>query len=267
MPDEPRAAASPEPLNAAVTGSVGGRELSGRFRVALREHALYLDPADGNQGGGTRALNVAVRSVAGARLSAGVFELHLDSGDRLTFSGDDRLSELVVRLEQEVFAVGEVMRSSRAAGSRRAYPGEDHDRFFAPFLQARLRLEQAPDAGGKLEAVSANEIRASILGVLDSFSSERFHNEPADRRALLAELEEYVEPLLGALDRLDATSAAARRASPERAYAEWRVWRDALVDCFVEAERAWMRTAPVLREFPKPDPEERPSVSRWKVRR
>lgn len=266
MPDEPRAAVSPEPLNAALVGRVWGRELSGRFRVALREHSLYLVPADDHDGN-TRALSVPARSIAGAQLSAGILELSLDSGDRLTLSDDDRLHELLVRLEQEVFAVGEVMRSSRAAGSRRAYPGEDHDRFFAPFLEARLRLEQTSDARRRLEAFSASEIRAAVLGVLDRFASERFHNEPADRRALLAELEEYVEPLLGALDRLDASSATVRQAPPERSYAEWRAWRDTLVDCFVEAERAWMRAAPVLSEFPKPDPEERPSGSRWKVRR
>ncbi|HLV25835.1 MAG TPA: hypothetical protein VKZ41_05955 [Gemmatimonadales bacterium] len=262
MPDAVYAAGEQNVVRASVHGSAGGRELSGRYRVTLDGGQLAFVSGEGEV---PTSLYLPVRMLAGAQLSAGALVLRLESGESLTISDGDNLAALSGYLETAVCSVGEVMRSSRVAGSRRAAPGEDHDRFFAPFLAARLRLQEASDVRRKLEAVSAGELRAGVLRALDAFASERFRNEPADRRALGAELEEYAAPLFSALDELDAASAGAREAAPERAFTAWRSWRDAVANAFTQAERAWLRAMPVLEEFPRSEPDARGPARRWRA--
>src|SRR5690606_1680554 len=176
-----------EPVEATVQGSARGRDIAGRWHVSVTSASLALMSPHSPE---RASFTFAVAELEGAGLGEETLTLYLARGECLTFRESHRLGELSLRLDALCHEVGEVMRASRAAGSRRAGAGSEHDRFFAPFLAARLQLAEAADARARLDAANARELRSAVTGVVTHFAASRFPDDAADRRALLAELEE-----------------------------------------------------------------------------
>lgn len=241
-----------------VRGRAQGREVGGRWRATTTREALSLHPQEW-QGA---PLVIAVHSLDGAALDREELTLYLAEGEQLTLYEGEGLAEVSQLLGRLAIQVGELMRASRAAGSRRARPGPEHDRFFAPFLALRLKLEAEDDVKERHLAVAASELRTGVSDAIAAFAETRYPEGGADQRALLAELDEYMSPLFESLDRLDAAAIVARDASRSRRFAEWRRWRELLSESFVHAERAWMAAVPSLDEVPAVERVGQPTVNR-----
>lgn len=240
MPERAAPDAQFEQSGLNVTGSVRNQEISGGWNVALRGSSLQLTQ-DG------RVVEVPTSTLDGTSLEGDSLTLFMAGGDRIVLYGSGRLNELVAGLDAVELQVGEMMRASRTLGSRRARPGAEHDTFFAPFLAARGRLE----AEGGRSAVDLPEVRllrSAVVDALATIASSRFPDQAADRRALIAELDDHSERLFEALDHLDSAAERVRRAAPETRYVAWREWTRALEACFSRAEGSWMAALPALRE-------------------
>lgn len=224
-----------------LSGRRGNDELAGIWQVAFLGGTLSLAQGD-------RKLELPAGSLSGAELHAESLELSLTDGGQLVLEGSDRLRELASALDRAELQVGEMLRASRTLGSRRARPGTDHDTFFAPFLAARRSLAAREDLSpmGSLDLPEVRLLRPKVVEALSSIAASHFPEQPADRRALVAELDDCAAPLFGALDRLDAAAEDVRAAGSRNRYVAWREWRRALAECFLRAESSWMATLPAL---------------------
>ncbi|MFN2566855.1 MAG: hypothetical protein ABR499_17800 [Gemmatimonadaceae bacterium] len=130
----------------------------------------------------------------------------------------------------------------RTLGSRRGRRGDgnEHERFFAPLLEARRGAARAGDLEAAVMAFDAARLTASLDKTLRALAADRAPagRAPA-RRALEARLQERVEPLREAVGDLgelaDALLAADEDARPEA----WRRWADQLRRVFACADRCW----------------------------
>jgi hypothetical protein len=130
----------------------------------------------------------------------------------------------------------------RTLGSRRRRLGEgtEHERFFAPLLEARRAAARAADVETAVASFDAARLNTSFDKTLRALAADRAGSSlPAARRALEARLQERLEPLRQALSDLsecaDALLAADDQARPDA----WRRWADQLRAVFTCADRCW----------------------------
>lgn len=135
--------------------------------------------------------------------------------------------------------VPELMSALRSIGSRRRtrHGIAEHERFFAPFLDARRAAAQCTTPADVIDAFAASALVAAMDAVLGAFAAERFAARPPARRAFEAELADIVEPLRIALARLGerAELAAAERYTTEA----WDGWLRQLRATFEIADALW----------------------------
>lgn len=224
-----------------VSGRLHGNELSGSWRFLLSGETLQLSR-------GEQRLEVPASSLSGLELRPGSLELSFTEGGALSVSGSDRLHEMASALDQVEFQVGEMLRASSRLGSRRARPGRDHDTFFAPFLAARRALASSDMASPveRLDLDAVRMLRSAVVEALQTIAFSHFPDQAADRRALVAELDDCTVALFDALDRLENAAERVRAAPPGGRYVAWREWKRALAEAFSRAESSWMTTIPAL---------------------
>ncbi len=145
----------------------------------------------------------------------------------------------------------EVTRALRAFGARRGRPGSDHDRFFAPLLDPlrRARDHVARGTGRPWDAaalVDAAAVERDARAALDALAAAHGGPQPADRRALAAELEELAAPLFAALAALGERAAALAAAGDAERPGAWRAWAAALAAAFAAADGVWEAALPAL---------------------
>lgn len=234
-------------LAGTVQGVRGGQRLHGAVAVHLLDDALLLEGSFG-------VVTIEHDCLEGIDVPApGAVRLHCAGGDAVTLvvapapasaaPGDAPLRDA---LELAATRLPELARSLRTLGSRRGLPGSDHDRFFRPFLLARQRLEGGRSLEERLQGADATVLRAEVERALQRFAEERHPESAPDRRALHAELEDLAEPLLDALERLDARADAVRSADDVVRIAHWRRWAAALADVFLRADAWWAGALPAL---------------------
>jgi hypothetical protein len=149
------------------------------------------------------------------------------------------------------YQLPEVTRALRAFGARRGRPGSDHDRFYAPLLdplrRARDHVARGTDRPWEAAAlVDAGAVDAAVRAALAALAAEHGGAQPADRRALAAELEELAGPLFGALGALGGAAGALAAAAPPERAAAWRAWAAALGRAFAAADATWEAMLPAL---------------------
>lgn len=230
-------------LEGRVDGVRGGLRLHGATTVHLLDDAVLLE-------GGFGVVTIEHDCLEGVVATPeGVVLLHCAGGDRVSLvvtEGEPRGAPLASALELAATRLPELARSLRTLGSRRGLPGSDHDRFFRPFLLARQRLEEGRTLEERLQGADAIALRMEIERVAAAFARERHPQSAPDRRALHAELEDLAEPLLDALERLDARADAVRSAEDVVRIARWRRWSAALADVFLRADDWWAGALPAL---------------------
>jgi hypothetical protein len=130
----------------------------------------------------------------------------------------------------------------RTLGSRRARRGEgdEHERFFAPLLEARRAAARAGDLESAVMSFDAARLTASLDKTIRAIAAERAASKRAPaRRALEARMQERVEPLRHALSELGGLADALLRADGERRADAWRRWADQLRIVFACADHCW----------------------------
>src|SRR5579862_5584496 len=147
-------------------------------------------------------MHVPVSALDGARVSGNHVTLFASTGDLVELDGD-ALEGFGADLRAQAFTLPELTLALRGLGSARAFPGPDHDRFFAPILAARRAAQRATDAAGRLAALRAPALAAELERVLHEFAVARFPSDPSERRALETVFEDESAPVQSALTRLE----------------------------------------------------------------
>jgi hypothetical protein len=174
------------------------------------------------------------RGAAPARLT-----LFHRSGDVVEIGGAD-----TVTLGREIVShacdIPELTVPLRALGSARARPGVDHDRFFGPFLAARRAAARASDPEQRLSSVDSRALAASVGATVRELAADRYPKQPAERRAMEAELADLAQPVVASLERLAAAADSARTAPDDARFVRWREWAGAYRDVFRAADQCWL---------------------------
>jgi hypothetical protein len=184
-------------------------------------------------------LAVPVEDLDGAHVEPMRVTLFHRSGDVIEIKGID-----VERLGREIIAhaceVPELTVPLRALGSTRGRPGVDHDRFFGPFLAARRAAARAADPESRLAAVDCQALGAAVGVTVRELAAERYPKQPAERRAMEAELADLAQPVVASLEALAAAADTARRAPDDSRFVRWREWAGAYRDVFRAADQCWL---------------------------
>jgi hypothetical protein len=143
------------------------------------------------------------------------------------------------------FVLPEFTRSLRALAMPSA-PGSDHDRIFAPLLQARTTAHRVAGADAQAAAFDAARLERDWRAAIGALALARHPKSAPDRRALEAELDELGRPLWAALARMQAAASALRLATPEGKRAAWERWVPTVQEVFDRADDWWRLSLPVL---------------------
>ena len=176
--------------------------------------------------------------------------LFVAGGDAVEAEGGDALRAFAAELERRATALPELTRALRAVGTRRGGDGAEHDRFFAPLLDARARAEQADGWAAQVDAFAPERLRAAWAEAVARLCVERYPDSAPDRRALEAALEEALERTAGCLGRVETAARALREADDAARLRRWRRWIDEVARLFVEADRCWLASLHELADAP-----------------
>jgi hypothetical protein len=220
-------------------GLLRGRDLAGRASLVLRSQVIELDR-------GSHTIRLPLGALEGARMRDDVLELFLDSGDVVEVRDAEELSSLAHQIERRACTVPELTLSLSAFGSRRAFPGAEHDQFFGPFLDARKRAERAMGAGGVRSAFDAPSLRGEMEKVLRALAAAHQPRRAPDRRALEAELFEATAGMFAAIDSMGAMQRRVEESDGADRIARWREWSSLVHDVFIRADGAWLAVHALL---------------------
>ncbi|HEY0971465.1 MAG TPA: hypothetical protein VGE02_10915 [Gemmatimonadales bacterium] len=239
-------------VDVVARGLLRGREVEGPARLEFEER-LRLVFRDG----GAR-VQLAPHDLEGVEADprAATLVLFLRGGDALELEGGAALEAVV---ERWATRLPELTRDLRAVGTRRAV-GAEHDRFFAPLLDARRRAEGAAGWEEQRAAFEPGAIRRTLEHAMAEFAASRHPESAPDRRALEAELEEYLGCVHRALDRVAEAGARLGDAPRRQRLVAWREWAAAVRRVFVEADRCWLDSRPVLAAIQPPAPAPEPGL-------
>ncbi len=204
----------------------------GRVRIAFDENTPTI-------------MRVPVDDLQGAVFAGGQLLLHRRDGSIVTLSSSPHLEGLRHRLEAEVCAFPAQMLSLRGFGSERSAPGSDHDRWFEALLAARHKAEETRTVETQRRAFDGERLARHVAGTREAWAAERFE-KPADRRALVAELEEMGEPYALALRQMEEAAALLRHAPDSAQFEIWRAWTERVQLAFRAADDVWTAMVPVL---------------------
>lgn len=236
----------------AASGSWRGVVLSGEIVLELTGDDVALVAPDG------RRLPLPLGTLDGVGYGAGVLTLAFDTGS-IVLRGEGRLAAAARDLVSRACATGELMLPLRALGSHRRGADETQRRYFEPLLSARKKLARASEPRAQSAALDARALRASYEDFAHAVGERTGGLAPADRRALEAQLDEAIHPLLSTLGALEASATALRTSLPERNVAAWREWSRDAATVFAAADRCWPAVAHLLAGW-RPGP--RPSLWR-----
>jgi hypothetical protein len=130
----------------------------------------------------------------------------------------------------------------RTLGSRRRRRGEgnEHERFFAPLLEARRAAARAGDLEAAVMAFDAARLNAAFDKTLRALAAERAPSARAPaRRALEARLQERIEPLRRAGAERGEAADALLSADDQNRPEAWRRWTERVRHVFGCADRCW----------------------------
>jgi len=190
-----------------------------------------------------QAVRIGVDSVESVDVTGNDLNLVLRDGTRVVIESPSA-AQFAKDVLTRCRAIPELTRALRTFGSRRgsrsrreSAPAEQR-RFFAPLLEAR-KLASASDAPtSTIAAFDGGALSQAFSTALREFAAERYVQAGPARRALEAELDEIVEPLMTAITTLVEAGNGARSAVDDLIL--WRAWASQLRSTFEIADRVWM---------------------------
>jgi hypothetical protein len=188
---------------------------------------------------------LAADQLTGAELQGETLTLHVSDGRPVVLSAAAHLDGFRNRLEAAACVFPAQTLSLRGFGSEHSAPGSDHDRWFDALLHARRVAEESRTIETQRRAFDAARFTRHAHTLRESWAAERFA-EPADRRALQAELEELATPFTQALRQLEHASLRLRQSPDAHQFDAWRKWTGSVQQTFRGADDVWLASVPVL---------------------
>lgn len=227
---------------ASAVGRWRGRTLAGAVTLFLEQDEVVVRlEASGDE------LVTPLRALSGAAWRAGVLSLHLPD-EALELSDGEALDRAWYALSQRACAVPEVARNLRALRAEDHRHAVARERFFAPLLQARRRLEGEEPVDWRVAGFGADTLTERLRATLAALALERHGERAPHRRALEAGLLDACEALFAQLQRVAEGGRAVHDADDARRFTEWREWAQEVRTLFALADRAWGTIADVLVE-------------------
>jgi hypothetical protein len=190
-------------------------------------------------------IDIPVRELRGAVLRDGSLTLHGKGGLAVVLSQSPHLDGLRNRLEAAVCVFPAQTLSLRGFGSERSTPGSDHDQWFEALLTARRVAEESRTVETQRRAFDSARLARHAQVTREGWAAARFV-EAADRRALVAELEDIAQPFALALRQLEHASLRLRQSPDERQFETWHRWTVIVQRAFRTADEVWALTVPAL---------------------
>jgi hypothetical protein len=215
-----------------------GNEVRGRGAAHFGEEAIVLETAAG-------ALRVSYNALWGVEWRAGRLTIHA-TDVVISLHGASALERAFAYVLERACELPELTTGLRSLGSRRGGSMLLQERFFAPLLQARRRLEEQRDIAWRLAAFDAAELRTRLETTLESFARERHPEHAPARRALEARLLDEAAPLLRALSQLEDAARDLRQVEDAAQFSAWREWTRLARLVFEQADRSWQLSLPLL---------------------
>lgn len=237
----------PEPLlevaNVVAAGSWRGQtaELSGTLRLDDKRIAMVT----GESGESGESVLAEYASLTGASWGEGMLTL-FNGDESLSLRGSRELNRAWGLLLQRGCEMPEMTRGLRGLGKSGAANAELQHRFFEPLLLARRALQEAQAPEFRIRKFDPVEVLGKLQKAANELAAQVYSESPPDRRALEAEFEDYMEPLVAALGALRHESALVESSAPSRRFVAWREWTHQLRRVFLEADRAWSQIAASL---------------------
>lgn len=226
----------------AVSGRWRGRDLAGAVTLFVEQDEVVVRlEATGDE------VAVALPQLTGAAWRAGVLWLHLPD-EELQLSDGESLDRAWFAVSQRACALPEVARAMRALRAESARHAMARERFFAPLLQARRRLEGDEPVDWRVASFDADALAERLRGTLAALALERHAERPPHRRALEAGLLDACDALFAQLRRVSDAGRAVHEAPDAHRFVEWRAWAAQLRVLFVHADQAWQAMTEVLAE-------------------
>lgn len=236
----------------AASGSWRGAALAGDHVLELTASEVALVDPRGER------VALPLGTLDGVAWVDGVLALAFEQGT-IALRGEPRLGAAARDVVARACEPGELTLALRAFGSHRRGGAELQKHYFEPLLAARRKLARATEPRGQLAALDARALAASYEDFAHRVGERSGGLAPADRRALEAQLDEAIAPLLAALRALEERASMLRAAASERNVASWRDWSRGAADVYAAADRCWPAVARLLDEW-RPGP--RPSLWR-----
>ena len=231
----------PGMLSARLQGAWDNRALDYDATVQLDGTALRIT----YDASAPKAIELTVDQLRGAVLAEDTLALHVTGGSTVVLSGSPHLDGLRNRLEAAVCVFPAQTLSLRGFGSESSAPGSDHDRWFDALLTARRVSEESRTVETQRRAFDAPRLARHAQLTRDAWAAAR-SEDAADRRALVAELEEIALPYTTALRQLEHAALRLRQAPDELQFDVWRRWTGMVQRSFRAADEAWALMVPVL---------------------
>jgi Arc/MetJ family transcription regulator len=246
-----------------LTGATVGTRVLGPTVVVIDDDCFTVGVSDAAEGAWSVRVDTVVALV---REESGVTLRLRDGGSVVLLCADGHA--LATRLRSACHRVPELTRALRSMGARRSGDVFETDGgrataeglFFAPFLAARRAAAQSTEPGAAIAAFDVAELTRGVQQAVERVAAERTYGNAALRRAVEAQGEELLEPLIAALRALGTAGDEARRdlrrSGPDDAVlsgvnlGSWRAWADALCGVFNAADRAWANIDRLLTEVP-----------------
>ncbi len=228
-------------LSARLRGVWHDRPLDDDAAVQLDDSALRIAYNTAQP----TVIELPVNDLLGATLQDGVLTLSVKSGGALRLSDSSHLDGLRHRLEAAVCVFPAQTLSLRGFGSERSSPGSDHDQWFDALLTGRRLAEESRTVETQRRAFDAARLVRHAQVTREGWAAARFA-DAADRRALVAELEELAAPYSHALRQLEHAALRLRQERDDRRFETWRRWTATVQRAFRAADDVWTATIPAL---------------------
>jgi len=220
------------PVSAA--GSWRGEAVSGDVVLTLDADSVSIASPDGS-----RRIPLPLGTLAGTRFQSGELTLVFADGT-IVLAGEGRLAAAGRDIVARACAPGELTLALRSLGSHRRGGGDElQRRWFEPLLSARRKLDRAGDPDAQLAALDARALLGAYRELAHRIAENSAGQAASDRRALEAQIDEALAPLVAALDALDVAARSLRDAGSESMIARWRDWSAQARAVYTAGDRCW----------------------------
>lgn len=209
--------------------------------VELKDEGLHFTI----DGATETVYDVALASVTGVSLRDGALTIYLRDHVALVLSDADELLDLRHRIEAVICTFPAATLSLRHYGSEHSAPGSDHDMWFEALMAARRVAEGSRTMENHRRVFDTARLARHAQTTREAWAQARGRTA-ADRRAVLAELEELCAPFDASLNALEVVTLRLRNAPDSRQFDTWRRWSAVVREVFKAADGVWETVIPVL---------------------